>query len=598
MKCLIFIILMFISLASFSQKPILPKGLPVVNNNGYSKIGYNRSDSAVLIGFRDTNFIPITGVGAIVVWQNKYWNWDLDSLKWNRIGNNIDLNQFLLKSDSTLYVTLTRLKDSTASVRALALLRLQIADTALMLTGYVRVQRFLDSLNAVRNSGVLSISATNGVSVSATTGNVNVNVDTTTRNAGIPNFGRVIYLADSISKRRIADSGFVTLNTDQSILSVKTFSPTVPIPAGNGANWYGLSNSPTFTYINGSPTVYGAGFFNPNAGSLSSQRVYSAYFGGRVLFDSTVFMRTSTTSSTATFASGNWTTIGLNANSYSSQGSTTALTLYQPTGNINNSILIRSSSRRISTASIFRGMEYQDSITLSAITSGYSSLRIRTVLDGAGFTGATRSLLVEPDLANVTDYRGIQTIVSAANGYAEYHSGTAPVYFGGTIQYVNPPAAALNDTAFVLRNTNTGNLVLSTRANVLNILGMSAGGGSATGVDSSFKTTSSTSSNTLSTAFSVPIQDGFIYDLQIRCLAKSSGTEGASFLVKAMVGNGGAGASILDGGLTNIIDPMVTTVFSSTSVSATTSGNNFLLQVTGPSATVANWKFTVTILKN
>lgn len=64
----------------------------------------------------------------------------------------------------------------------------------------------LAQVQAAAAGGVTSLTATGGVTASASTGAVTVSVDTTTRNTGIPNYGRSIALGDSVARRRASDS--------------------------------------------------------------------------------------------------------------------------------------------------------------------------------------------------------------------------------------------------------------------------------------------------------------------------------------------------------------------------------------------------------
>lgn len=77
------IVLVMLSFILKAQSPIRPTTLPSPKSNGYAEIGYYRHDSGLLSGQRDTAWRPPAGLGAKTTWQNKYWRWDLDSLKWN-----------------------------------------------------------------------------------------------------------------------------------------------------------------------------------------------------------------------------------------------------------------------------------------------------------------------------------------------------------------------------------------------------------------------------------------------------------------------------------------------------------------------------------
>lgn len=116
--------------------------------------------------------------------------------------------------------------------------------------------------------------------------------------------------------------------------------------------------------------------------------------------------------------------------------------------------------------------------------------------------------------------------------------------------------------------------------------------------DSTFKMTATTTNATPTTAVSIPIQNGVIYDIQFRAIAASSGAEGGKYNSTVMVGNTGSGAAILDGGMEDIITPMLTSTFSSTSVTGGVVGNNFVITVTGVAATTVKWKFVFSIVKS
>lgn len=132
------IALVMLSFVLKAQSPILPKTLPSPKTNGYSEIGYYRADSGWLSGQRDTLWQPPANVGAMVFWQNNYWGRDIVSNYWYRFGTSADLNGYLKKSDSTLYVTISKLKSDSTVLRTLINGKLNISDTASMLSAYLR----------------------------------------------------------------------------------------------------------------------------------------------------------------------------------------------------------------------------------------------------------------------------------------------------------------------------------------------------------------------------------------------------------------------------------------------------------------------------
>jgi len=78
---------------------------------------------------------------------------------------------------------------------------------------------------------------------------------------------------------------------------------------------------------------------------------------------------------------------------------------------------------------IYDSLLFNQNITTARI----SSLRVSPVITQTGFTGSIKGLLIDPALTDVTDFRAIQTEVSAGKGYQLYAAGTAPSYFGGSV---------------------------------------------------------------------------------------------------------------------------------------------------------------------
>jgi lysophospholipase L1-like esterase len=755
--------------------------------------------------------------------------------------------------------------------------------TAMADSFYNRIQRFTTIQDT---SGLLTLSATNK-------GFIPVRMNTAQMNAITnPATGLEIYNLDSSYSMHYTGTSwvrdgllgdFVTINTNQTITAPKIVLPQTTIPAMSNASFYGWDFGASYTYTSGAPLVFGSIFRRPTAGSLILNNVYAARFAGRTLFDSLpLFQGGVSISQNASMPSGFWNTVGVASPSYSSNSSANVLTIYQPTGNLSTSILLRSGFLRTATTSINNGFLYLDSVSLSnnLLIPGYNTFHLRSIMRKNGFTGISRGLYITNDNTGEADWRAIEPVVNAGNGWSFYGTGTAPAWFGGQIRNKPPSGSATNTVitrdatdstfkeltmsalasaiglsggsyiqngntfatpqtgqywvntssgvsnasldvslqarrgasvvginafsggsglsftdwnvtasngfnnlnfafpsgsitpfyltpsgdAFVYRNlysnnkvdtayTNAGgdSLVIeingrrrpikfggsgggiptlqqvttagatsnvvtlfSNRLNVgdaanyvpnfpqfdfnvfgnanvyssltvggssgINTLSLSNGSrgtsevylqgadstgtitgghtakniimnitGGAVGIgtttvgtdklavsgtgsfngtvsgsaatagnqfivrqqltdslsifrnstfDSTFRMTATTTNNTPTTAVSIPIQNGIIYDIQFRAIASSSGSEGGKFNSTVMVGNNGSGAAILDGGMEDIITPMLTSTFSSTSVTGGVSGNNFVITVTGVAATTVKWKFAFSILKS
>lgn len=126
MKKLIVIFLVIITLPAISQT-YYPRGLPSPSSNSYSKVGYSRQDSGMIMSARDTFSAAYP---TMILWSgdNKYWFTLGSGSRWNPI-----IPSNALRS---IYVGygLTKINDSTVS-----------ADTSLLATR-LRVQKGIDSL--------------------------------------------------------------------------------------------------------------------------------------------------------------------------------------------------------------------------------------------------------------------------------------------------------------------------------------------------------------------------------------------------------------------------------------------------------------------
>lgn len=246
---------------------------------------------------------------------------------------------------------------------------------------------------------------------------INVNaqsIDTTTRNTGVPNFGRTIMLADSLAGRRIADSSAAA----QTITGAKIFQPTV-----TGASGYakGLIIQPTFyASANGQ---YIASLYIPspnivNLSSYSSIGVYSAIFAGNVM--APVFW-------------GN-----LRTNTITRNNAYQAMTLLKPNSNLPHLFTIYNSldtAEMTSNTALLSSTYFTDSIKFKSNTNaaGYSQVLFRPVLTQTGFTGITRGLYMNPALTDIYGFRGIETNVSGSANWAYYGAGTSPSLFTGKL---------------------------------------------------------------------------------------------------------------------------------------------------------------------
>lgn len=240
-------------------------------------------------------------------------------------------------------------------------------------------------------------------------------IDTTTRNSGLPNYGRTMMLADSIAQKRIKDSlqnKFVTLSSTQTITAPKTFSPAI---TGAGA---AVSISPSFT-LTGPSQCYGLDvgdptIINPNGYTISSQ---SARFRGSILVNATA-------------------DVGILRTNQIMRGGDVAFDFMKSgSANVHTQLLFRSNNSTKATSNLVNSVNFYDSVFFSANTTaeGYSQIRLTPILKQTGYSGTTRGLYINPGLTDITDFRAVQTNVAAGKGWSYYGAGTAPSYFAGNV---------------------------------------------------------------------------------------------------------------------------------------------------------------------
>lgn len=258
-------------------------------------------------------------------------------------------------------------------------------------------------------------------------------IDTTTRNTGLPNFGRTIMLADSIAQQRINDSlknRFVTLAGNETITGVKTFAPATI--TGSGAAVVINSN---FMAASNANQMYGLDVLAPvvsNSGGYTGLAPMAARFRSSVLVGGTLDATT------------------LRSNEILRGGETT-FTFTKAGVNIANQLVFKPNVRTTATSSLINGTYFIDSLTFAANASsqGYSQVKLTPAITQTGYSGTTRGLYVIPVLTDVTDFRAVETNVPSGSGYQVYAGGTAPSYFGGRV-YVGDSTAAATLSSVVL----------------------------------------------------------------------------------------------------------------------------------------------------
>lgn len=145
MKKILIVILIVISLPAISQT--FPKGLPSPSSNGYSKIGYSRMDSGMIMSARDT-FAAV--YPTMILWSgdNNYWATLGGGNSWHPVVSSgllrgiyagyglTKINDSTLRVDSNSVATRLRVQQGIDSLGQIVALKLNISDTAAMLNAY------------------------------------------------------------------------------------------------------------------------------------------------------------------------------------------------------------------------------------------------------------------------------------------------------------------------------------------------------------------------------------------------------------------------------------------------------------------------------
>ncbi|BAV07655.1 hypothetical protein SAMN05421788_1036 [Filimonas lacunae] len=274
-------------------------------------------------------------------------------------------------------------------------------------------------------------------------------LDTTSRNTGIPNYGRAIILADSITRARISDSAVVTLKTTQSIAAVKNIAPSM---TGNGA---AVSIAPTYTVTGNSTELYSLDVADPtiiNNGGYTGITSLSARFRGSVLVGGTVSANVFKTNDLM-------------------RGGDVVYNIYKPSGNLVNALLLKGAAPATATSSMQNGTLFLDSLYFNANISsqGYTQVRLMPALTQTGYSGITRGLYITPALTNVTNFRAIETNVPYGKGYQLYLGGTAGNYLKS--RTVIDSVWQFNDsvnhkTTGFLKEVSTNSFIYSTNGSI------------------------------------------------------------------------------------------------------------------------------------
>jgi hypothetical protein len=96
---------------------------------------------------------------------------------------------------------------------------------------------------------------------------------------------------------------------------------------------------------------------------------------------------------------------------------------------------------------------------------------------------------------------------------------------------------------------------------------------------------------------SIAIPNGEVWDLQIRGIGVASGAEAAKYLKTCIAGNVGGTASILDGGVVEIVAPMITSGMSDADLMLSASSGNIDVKVRGVEGRTINWKIYISVVK-
>lgn len=96
---------------------------------------------------------------------------------------------------------------------------------------------------------------------------------------------------------------------------------------------------------------------------------------------------------------------------------------------------------------------------------------------------------------------------------------------------------------------------------------------------------------------SIAIPNGEVWDLQIRGIGVASGAEAAKYLKTCIAGNVGGTASILYGGVVEIVAPMITSGMSDADLMLSASSGNIDVKVRGVEGRTINWKIYISVIK-
>lgn len=209
------------------------------------------------------------------------------------------------------------------------------------------------------------------------------------------------------------DTGFVTLNKNETITGVKTFSPTL---TGNGASVFIV---PRFTTTANGNQLYGLDIANPvvsNPGGYTGISAMVARLRGSILVEGTADISTVRTNNIM-------------------RGGDVAFTITKAgSANVANQLIFKQTIGATATSSLVNSTIFLDTIHFSANTTaeGYSHVRLTPALIQTGYSGITRGLYITPVLTDVTNFRAVETDVSSGNGYQLYAGGTGRNYFKGT----------------------------------------------------------------------------------------------------------------------------------------------------------------------
>ncbi len=262
--------------------------------------------------------------------------------------------------------------------------------------------------------------------------------------------------------------------------------------------------------------------------------------------------------------------------------------------------------------------------------SGNGRIGINTLTPSAGFdanvygrfsgaanvpiTGAGLEFFYQSDTCyhiayNRTDNRYINHVFNGLNYFFRTRGNRTPFLIDSTTKTTITAQLFVNkDSTINVSTLGTNMLVLQDSAN--NRIGRSAPSvlypnldtrylqSSNSAFDSTAKATVSTTNATPTTIMTIPIQTGSVYFVQFSTDGNSgSGSAACAFQQVVLIRNPSGTAVIADGGTQNIFTPMQDSSLGTTSVTASVSGTNLIIQVTGVASTNINWKTSITIRK-